>query len=684
MKTLVALSAEKGFAEALQAVLPATEWRVIHHVSPWEKGLLSVPGAVDAMAVECVLIDVRPIQLLETLKRLQPESPVIVLTDGAEQQWIEEAYLAGASYILPKPIRQRLFATLLERALIRTSETFPEPTSAESKLSGVAMESAPAVSRTLSTLRDLSRVLTHGLLSETLPKRFLELLREILGVNRAAIFLRKPFSAVNPVVPEAPTSRLQAAGAVGLTPGLLEYFELSLDGGIGNYLLRHGRILRSDAPELRSNREIQKEFELLGAKVAIPILDRETLIGVAVFDGRLTGEPFSSSELALVFHAFEELGLAIKNSWLHDELTHSHDLMTEILSRITSGCVVVAQDLEVLHCNPAARHFLLGGDPLLPKSVQFSDLPQTLASRIYESLKTGSAIAAFRHRPKENQDLAYHVSVIPFNHQSGSSPMAAMMLLDDYTQIERSQQLEIEASNLRMVRSMAEHLSHEIGNALVPMSTHQQLLGEKYEDPEFRGSLSVALTQGIKRISRLSNQLLFLTRDDTPRHEPIPAQKLIEDAFSDAQTLYGLDGRHLEIDNTAGPLIFDGNRASLLHALSETLLNALQSSPADSAVSIHVGTQKDADTTWAKMQIVDRGPGFTPDLATKAVNPFFSTRTVGPGLGLTVAKKIIENHHGRLDLVTGEKRGEVTIFLPLKNGSDRSTRPGGMFAPGKN
>ena len=684
MKTLVALSPAKNFAEALQAVLSPATWRVIHHASPWEKGLLSVPGAVDAIAVECVLTDVRPIQLIETLKRLQPESPVILCTDAAEQQWIEDAYLAGASYVLPKPIRSQLFTVLLERALSPAAESNVKIMEPSGKMSGVAVDSAPPDSRTLSTLRDLSRVLTHGLLSETLPKRFLELLREILGVNRAAIFLRKPFSAVNPVVPEAQTTRLRAAGAVGLPPGLLEYFELSLEGGIGNYLLRHGRILRSDTPELQSNREIQKEFELLGTKVAIPILDRETLIGVAVFDERLTGEPFSSSDLALVFHAFEELGLAIKNSWLHDELTHSHDLMTEILSRITSGCVVVAQDLQVLHCNPAAREFLLGGDPLLPKSVQFSDLPQTLASRIYESLKTGSAVAAFRHRPRENPELAFHVSVIPFNHQPGANAMAAMMLIDDYTQIERSQQLEIEASNLRMVRSMAEHLSHEIGNALVPMSTHQQLLGEKYEDQEFRGSLSVALTQGIKRISRLSNQLLFLTRDDMPRHEPISAQKLIEDAFNDAQTLYGLDGRHLEIDNTAGPLTFDGNRASLLHALSETLLNALQSSPADSSVSIQVGTQKEADTTWAKMQIVDKGPGFTPDLATKAANPFFSTRTVGPGLGLTVAKKIIENHQGRLSLATGGSHGEVTIFLPLKNGVERPLRSGSMFTPGKN
>lgn len=692
MKTIVALSPQKGFADALQAALPSDVWRVIHHVNPWEKGLLGVPGAVDVIIAECQLTDILPIRLVESLKKLQPSAPIILYTDGAIQEWVEEAYLVGVDYILPKPIRHQLFQVILNRVLSKAiDERIFEDSEkrVDARESDTHRETPQNVSRTLATLRDFSRVLTHGLVSEALPKRFLDLLREILGVNRAAIFLRKPFTSVNTLAQKAPSSRLQAACAVGLPNGLLEYFELSLEGGIGKYLHRHGRILQSNAPELRNEREILKEFELLGTKIAIPILDRETLIGVAVFDERLTGESFSSTELALIFHALEELGLAIKNSWLHDELTHSHDLMTEILGQLTSGCVVVGQDLEIMHCNPAARRFLLGGEQAGRDIIQFSDLPQTLGSRVFESLKTGTAIAAFRHHPRENQDLAYHVSVIPFNHKLGTHPTAALMLVDDFTQIQRSQQLEIEASNLRMVRSMAEHLSHEIGNALVPMSTHQQLLGEKYDEPEFRGSLSLALNQGIKRISRLSNQLLYLTRDETPRHESISALKLIEDAFSDAQTLYGLDGRHLEITNTAGALTFDGNRASLLHALSETLLNALQSSPADSSVSIQVDTQKEDDTTWAKVQIVDKGPGFTQDLAAKALNPFFSTRTVGPGLGLTVAKKIIENHHGRLNLITGESKGKVAIYLPLKIGNGsvgvsqiKSSTP--LFTPGHN
>ena len=50
---------------------------------------------------------------------------------------------------------------------------------------------------------------------------------------------------------------------------------------------------------------------------------------------------------------------------------------------------------------------------------------------------------------------------------------------------------------------MADRLAHEVGNALVPLSTHQQLLAEKFNDKEFRESLNQALADGVKRVTRL-------------------------------------------------------------------------------------------------------------------------------------------------------------------------------------
>src|SRR4029078_12965517 len=110
-------------------------------------------------------------------------------------------------------------------------------------------------------------------------------------------------------MPPDQTGRLRAACAIGLSPGLLEHFELSFESGIGGQVTRLGRILRRNSDEARRNAETQKEFDLLGTQVAVPILDRETVVGVAIFDGHITGEALSNPELELIFHLLEQVGL---------------------------------------------------------------------------------------------------------------------------------------------------------------------------------------------------------------------------------------------------------------------------------------------------------------------------------------------------------------------------------------
>ena len=187
-------------------------------------------------------------------------------------------------------------------------------------------------------------------------RQFLLFLREILAVNRAAIFLRQPSTAFGKSSGES-SRVLRSACAMGLPADLLEHLELSFEAGIGGFLHRHGRILRRESEEALADLAVQKEFELLGAQVAVPILDRETMVGVAAFDGRVTGEPLANGELELIFHLLEELGLATKNIWLHDQLAANHQMMADILRELSSACVVVSRDLAVLHANKMARQY---------------------------------------------------------------------------------------------------------------------------------------------------------------------------------------------------------------------------------------------------------------------------------------------------------------------------------------
>ena len=58
------------------------------------------------------------------------------------------------------------------------------------------------------------------------------------------------------------------------------------------------------------------------------------------------------------------------------------------------------------------------------------------------------------------------------------------------------------------------------------MSTHQQMLAQSYQDPEFRASLNAALSDGVKRVGRLSSQMRFLARDSVASREAFPLENL--------------------------------------------------------------------------------------------------------------------------------------------------------------
>lgn len=671
MKTLLVLAEHPELAEAVRAGLNAEHYRVIHRSNFTEAEPLLVHGLADACLLDLEVTNVQGLWSLEKIRRRAPNCPVIIFA-GTAWEWEEEAYLQGASHVLTKPLRPRMLAALLDRLWIapQAPAALPAPRPAQSVEQPRFPDLSPAAAATSATniLRHFSGILTHSLDADGMLKQFLLLLREILSINRAAIFLRQPFGAFG-AGDESEGRRLRAACAIGLAPGLLQHFELSFEAGIGGHLFRLGRILRHSGEEARNDAATQKEFELLGAQVAVPILDRETVLGVAVFDGRITGEPLVNSELELIFHLLEQLGLAIKNIWLHDQLASNHEMMADILRELSSACVVVSRDLTILHANKAARKYFSRGERR-GGELEFSDLPQLLGTKVYQVLKSGSAISGFKYEPEDDPGTIYNINIVPFQRQQAGLPGSALLMAEDLTQSEQLRQLEIETANLRLVKTMADRLTHEIGNAMVPLSTHQQLLADKWKDLEFRASLDLALADGVKRVTRLLNQMRFLARDSLISHEAFPVAPLIEEAYQEACKYQPVKSAQLRYDNASKPIILNGDRAALKHALAEVMLNALQANPSDPKIGVRLNADPNGHGHQAvQIEVQDNGSGFSAEALQKAPAPFYTTRNVGLGLGLTVSRKIVETHHGKLEIVPPKSgnSGFIRISLPAES-----------------
>jgi signal transduction histidine kinase/CheY-like chemotaxis protein len=677
MKTILVLSNHPDFAEAIRTGLNPEHYRVVHRLTVDEAEPLLAHGLVTASVLDADLMDVQVVWVVDRLRRYDAKSPVIVYTSASESAWEEEAFLHGVTHVLTKPVRSRLLNELLER--LENSERAPVqrtilippappqnsfPRASESA-SGRPVNSSP----TLDVLRDFSSILTYSLNAEAMLKQFLSFLREELSANRAAIFLNRPCTHTEKSSTPNDGKQLRSAAAIGISSGLLEHIELSFNSGIGGQIVRLGRILRRDSDEARADAGAQKEFELLGAQVAVPIADRNGIVGVAVFDGRITGEPLVNAELELIFHLLEQVCLALRNIWLHDQLADNHEMMTDVLRELSSACVVVGRDLQMLHANKSARrHF--GGKNERTGGLEFSDLPQELGAKIYQVLKTGAALGPFRYEPENSPGTIYNISVVPFQRGNSTLPVSALLTADDLTQAEQLQQLEVEAANLRLIKSMADRMAHEIGNALVPLSTHQQLLAEKFNDPEFRESLDHALADGVKRVTRLINQMRFLAREGHIESQTFTVEQLVEEAYQEARKHQSAEGAKLQFENRGSPVVVTGDRAALKHALAEIMLNALQANPKSPTVDVRFQTEKGNGHEDLRIEVQDNGAGFTSETAQQAPSPFFTTRNVGLGLGLTVSRKIIETHHGKLEIVPPQsgQHGVVRVSLPMDSG----------------
>jgi len=679
MKTLLVLAAHPEFPSSVRTALNPEEFRVVHRAEISDAEPLFHSGNVDAVVIDVEQDDVRSLWTIEKLRRIRPQCPIIAFTAVSGWDLAEEAYLQGVSYILPKPVRRRLLTDILQRALQQQGSAVappdsPRPVAPMSSLPSLALPRLAADTDALQAFKSFSGILGGSLSIETLLQRSLKVLRGMLAVNRAAVFLRLPGALPGQNIDDISKRSFRAACTMGLPADLLGHFELSFETGIGGTLNRTGRILLRDSPEALADSQIQKEFELLGANVAVPVIDPNTLVGIAVFDNHITGERWNATELSALFEIFEELGLALRNVWLHDQLAANHRVLTGVVQEFGSACVVVNRELAVLHANKAARHYF---SRRRSAELEFNDLPPALGSKLYQVLQTGSAIAPFKFNPPDAPENIYQVTITPVQtgDQADALPSSALLLVEDRSHAEDLKRLEADASSLQQVKTIGGRLAHEINNAVMPLHLIQQELEKRVKDRD----LTSVLGDSVKRIARRGAQMRALAQDSIISRNAFALGEVLQEAADEAQRNQPGTNAKLNI-NVAQLLMVNGDREAMKLALSEVLLNAIQANSKDPKVSVTSQIENESKSAASvTIEVQDNGPGFSAEALQNALKPFYTTKTVGLGVGLSVAEKIISLHRGKLTIGNAAEGtgGVVRIKLPVEvaPAKERAERP---------
>src|SRR3970040_798615 len=145
MKTLLVLAPHPELAETIRTGLNPEHYRIIHRASLDEAEPLLSHGLVNACIVDVELTGVQGIWILEKLRRRDPKCPIIVFTGTKQPEWEEEAYLQGVTHVLTKPVRLRMFDSLLDRMFAATAARSAQTTAPHMEaLLPMAASPAPA------------------------------------------------------------------------------------------------------------------------------------------------------------------------------------------------------------------------------------------------------------------------------------------------------------------------------------------------------------------------------------------------------------------------------------------------------------------------------------------------------------------------------------------------------------
>ncbi|MBA3849609.1 MAG: hypothetical protein C0502_06390 [Opitutus sp.] len=667
---LLLITDDLAQAPALQAALSsAADFQIHHRLALADARGPLAAGAFDA----CVFLSARPdaelsAQLADARATAAQVALVVVLPAGAAPDAQARLLSAGADSVLFAPLDPATLAANLTRLASRAAPSPVAPPAGAGLAAPARLNAkAAALSSALEVLRDFSQVLGYSLDYRQLTHHFILKLREVVGLSRIAIFLEPVASDALPAGARPDTSALPCAAAIGVPADLVECFSLTRKSGLGRQLTLHPQILRAPTPSAAPllDPKIAREFDVLGGQVAIPVNDRERTLGVAVLGGRITGGEFSDEELLLVYHLLEELGLAVKNSWLHHQLVASHRLFGHVLNGLTVGALVVGGNQQVVYANRAIIDFLKG---TRADQLDIADLPPEIAARLHDVVENGADAEPFFHELTTPAPRYFRVSLLPLRQPSTRLPQTAMLLLEDFTKIRAAQRAEIESSNLKLISLIARRFAHEIRNALVPLTTHAQLFDSEIGQEDFRASLKEALNRETQRIQRFTDQMLLLARSDQPPSELAPLEDILRASFEKSRAYAGSDAE-LEIKSTLPPVMLRCNRSSLAHAFQEIFLNGLQAgSGEDRRLTVSLSTVTSADgRANLVIAVRDSGSGFAAESAARATEPFFTTRNTGVGLGLTIARRVIEAHSGSLDVHPRLRPTDpdIMICLPL-------------------
>ena len=228
-----------------------------------------------------------------------------------------------------------------------------------------------------------------------------------------------------------------------------------------------------------------------------------------------------------------------------------------------------------------------------------------------------------------------------------------------------------QSEKLSVIGLLAAEVAHEIRNPLTVMKMLYQSLDLRFPADDLRSKDVEVIGQKMDHLNKIVEHVLDLARSNEPHLAPVNVNRLLDDLG--LLTRHKFNHQQVQLIRKLDPRLPNvmADATQLEQVFLNLTLNALEAMPRGGQLTISSRREQRSpkgSPSGVAIEFKDTGDGMTPEQQKRAFTSLLSTtKQKGTGLGLAIVSKIIESHHGEIEVKSRKGSGTtITLVLPLQ------------------
>ncbi len=357
----------------------------------------------------------------------------------------------------------------------------------------------------------------------------------------------------------------------------------------------------------------------------------------------------------------EQIGQRMRN--VEEVFSALKENLDQVLGNLQDGILLFTGDGRAVLVSEAAQRFLhVESDNILGlQAREIFDSSTVLGRTLREAFDAGVTLVQEEVQTETGRRIQASVDFIYDDHTRMG--LGALVTLHDLESVEQIES-ELELSRrMAAIGRLTAGVGHEVKNPINAIVVHLELLKNKLSGEHAPATRHLEVIDAeIHRLDRVVQTLVDFSRPVELQLREQDLRKVIGDVLALADEELSIRNVRLEGRLPDHPLMVNVDADLLKQAAINVILNGGQAMPNGGALRVTL----EEDRKMAVLRIADEGTGIPPEIREKIFDLYFTTKSGGSGIGLAMTYRILQLHHGSVDVQSTVGRGtEFSLRIPL-------------------